>query len=51
MPNGDQGGFSEPTAIALIDVNGGFREPTLRAECRFTIAFQTQREAVPKVAL
>ena len=25
--------------------------PTLRAECRFTAAFQTQRQAVPKVAV
>ena len=25
--------------------------PTLGAECRFTAAFQTQRQAVPKVAV
>ena len=25
--------------------------PTFSAECRFTAAFQTQRQAVPKVAL
>ena len=58
MPKGFAADTAEKTGVAKSTVTRALSRakdtaalPTLRAECRFIGAFQTRRQAVPKVAV